>query len=164
VGYVLALQTTISGGNQVNESEFPTVIGPDAKFKGELSFESGVKILGSFEGRISTKGNLIVAQEGVIQADIEAGTVTVEGQISGNVAANELVELKSTARLQGDLRCERLIVTDGASFIGHCNVGNGAANEKTPTEPRKPAVPKPLTIRPKTQIDDNVKSAHSPIE
>jgi len=148
----------------VSESEFPTIIGPDAKFKGELSFDSGVKILGNFEGRISTKGNLIVAQEGVIQADIEAGTVTVEGQISGNVAANELVELKSTARLQGDLRCERLIVTDGASFIGHCNVGNGAANDKPQAEPRKPTVPKPLTMRPRIPNDGNVKSDSSPIE
>jgi len=114
----------------VNESDnFPTVIGPDAKFKGELAFENGVKILGGFEGSISTKGNLLVASEGVIQADVEAGTVVVEGEINGNVAAADLVELKNTARLQGDLRCERLIVVDGASFVGHCNVGNGASGK-----------------------------------
>lgn len=126
----------ISGENKVSDNDFPTIIGPDAKFKGELSFEKGVKILGSFEGRINTKGNLVVASEGVIQADVEAGTITVEGEINGNVAAQDLVELKNSARLQGDLRCERLIVVDGAHFIGHCNVGGEATGK---TEPPKKA-------------------------
>jgi cytoskeletal protein CcmA (bactofilin family) len=113
----------------VNDADFPTIIGPDAKFKGELNFEKGVKIMGGFEGRISTAGVLVVAPEGVIQADVEAGTVTVEGEISGNVSAKDLVELKNTAKLHGDLQCERLIVTDGARFVGHCNVGNGATSQ-----------------------------------
>jgi len=128
----------ISGENKVSDNDFPTVIGPDAKFKGELSFEKGVKILGSFEGRISTKGNLVVASEGAIQADVEAGTITVEGEINGNVAAQDLVELKNSARLQGDLRCERLIVVDGAHFIGHCNVGGDAVDKTAP--PKKSPV------------------------
>jgi cytoskeletal protein CcmA (bactofilin family) len=121
----------------VNESEFPTIIGPDAQFKGDLSFDKGVKILGRFEGRVTTKGDLFVAAEGVLQADVEAGTISVEGEINGNIAAQDLIELKNTARLQGDLRCERLVVVDGASFVGHCSVGNGAA-EKTPA-PAPPA-------------------------
>ncbi len=112
----------------MNDSDFPTIIGSDAKFKGELAFEKGVKIMGGFEGRILTKGSLVVSEQGVINADIEAGSIVVEGEISGNVAANDLVELKDTARLQGDLTCGRLIVTDGARFVGHCNVGgNGQA-------------------------------------
>jgi len=143
----------------VNESNnFPTIIGTDAKFKGELSFEQSVKILGSFEGRIATKGNLLVASEGTIQADIEAGTVIVEGEINGNVAAEDLVELKESARLQGDLRCERLIVVDGASFIGHCNVGKAGNNKTTPAGPPTSITPKmsppdrPLT---EAQIKDD---------
>ena len=153
----------------MDESDFPTVIGPDAKFKGELSFEKSVKILGGFEGRIATNGNLVVAPEGVIQADIEAGTITVEGEISGNVAAKDIVELKNTARLQGDLRCERLIVVDGARFVGHCNVGNGTADKTEPakksarptaTAPRQVAVPENLVpIEPAGRKNTDVKLA-----
>jgi len=122
----------------MNEPDFHTIIGPDARFKGELSFEDGVKILGGFEGRITTKGSLFIASEGKLQADVEAGTVVVEGEINGNVAAADLIELKNTARLQGDLRCERLIVVDGACFVGHCNVGKDsgdktALTKKTPS-------------------------------
>lgn len=118
----------------MDESEFPTVIGPDAQFKGDLSFDKGVKILGRFEGRITTKGDLFVASDGALQADVEAGTISVEGEINGNIAAQDLIELKNTARLQGDLRCERLVVIDGANFVGHCSVGNGAMEKNPATE------------------------------
>lgn len=114
--------------SKMNDSEFPTIIGPDAKFKGDLVFDKSVKILGGFEGSISTNGSLVVAGEGIVQADVEAGTIAVEGQINGNVMAKDLVELKKTARLQGDLKCERLVVVDGARFVGHCDVGNNVAN------------------------------------
>ena len=113
----------------VNESDFPTIIGPDANFKGELSFEKSVKVLGSFEGRIITNGSLEVAVGGKIQADIEAGNINVEGDIHGNIAASDSIELKKTARLRGDIRCERLTVVDGAAFVGHCEVGNGVGEK-----------------------------------
>lgn len=145
----------ISGENKVSDNDFPTIIGTDASFKGELSFEKGVKILGSFEGRISTKGNLVVASEGSIQADVEAGTITVEGEINGNISAQDLVELKNSARLQGDLRCERLIVVDGAHFVGHCNVGSdAAAPKKAPVQAPQPVHGPTPTPMP-TPIDSN---------
>ena len=117
----------------MSENEAQTVIGQDAKFKGELSFEKGVKVLGSFEGNIITKGTLDIAAGANVNADIEAGNVIVEGDIKGNLAASDLIELKNTAKIQGDIRCARLVVVEGASFIGHCHVGNGAV--KSDDEP-----------------------------
>ncbi len=113
----------------MTENDFPTIIGADAKFKGDLSFDKSVKVLGSFEGRIDTKGDLLVASGGMLQADVEAGNIVIEGELNGNVAAKDMVELKESARLQGDLRCERLIVTEGARFVGHCSVGGGIERE-----------------------------------
>ncbi len=114
----------------MTENDFPTIIGADAKFKGDLSFDKSVKVLGSFEGRIDTKGDLVVASGGMLQADVEAGNIIIEGELNGNVAAKDMVELKESARLQGDLRCERLIVTEGARFVGHCSVGAGGDEEE----------------------------------
>ena len=119
----------------MNDADYPTIIGPDAKFKGELSFQKGVKVLGMFEGQINTDGTLVVASGAHLQADIEAGSIAVEGEVKGNMAAKDLIELKETAALQGDIRCGRLVVTDGATFIGHCQVGNGvAAPSDAPTQ------------------------------
>lgn len=114
----------------MSDADYPTIIGPDAKFKGELNFEKSVRVLGSFEGQITTKGTLEVADGAKVQADVEAGNVAVEGEIQGNLSASDLVELKQSARIQGDIRCNRLVVTDGASFVGHCHVGNGAVKQE----------------------------------
>jgi cytoskeletal protein CcmA (bactofilin family) len=107
------------GGNQ----EFPTVLGPDANFKGELSFEKGMRLQGRFEGKINTPGRVHIAKEAKMQADVEAGGIIVEGDVQGNLSAADRIELKNTARYEGDLRASKLIVEEGAAFNGHVSVG-----------------------------------------
>ena len=79
-------------GNQ----EFPTIIGPDASFKGELSFEKGLRLMGKFEGRINSGGRLHIAKEARLQADVESGAIIVEGEVKGNLTANDRIELQRT--------------------------------------------------------------------
>jgi cytoskeletal protein CcmA (bactofilin family) len=110
------------GGNQ----EFPTVLGPDANFKGELSFEKGMRLQGRFEGKISTPGRVHIAKEAKMQADVDAGGIIVEGDVQGNLSANDRIELKNTARYEGDLRASKLVVEEGAAFSGHVSVGPDA--------------------------------------
>ena len=117
------------GGNQ---QEFPTVLGPDASFKGELSFEKGLRLMGKFEGRITSGGRLPIAKEAKMQADVEAGGIIVEGEVKGNLTANDRIELKNSARYEGDLRASKLVVDEGAIFNGHVSVGPDHAKGRTP--------------------------------
>ena len=110
------------GGNQ----EFPTVLGPDANFKGELTFEKGMRLQGRFEGKIKTPGRVHIAKEAKMEADVEAGGIIVEGEVKGNLSANDRIELKNTARYEGDLRASKLVVEEGAAFSGHVSVGPDA--------------------------------------
>jgi cytoskeletal protein CcmA (bactofilin family) len=103
--------------------EFPTILGPDANFKGELSFDKGMRIHGRVEGKISSTGRLHVAKEAKLMADVEAGAIIVEGEVHGNIAASDRVELKNSAKYEGDLRAAKLIVEEGAVFSGHVTVG-----------------------------------------
>jgi cytoskeletal protein CcmA (bactofilin family) len=103
--------------------EFPTVLGPDASFKGELSFDKGLRLQGRLEGKITTAGKLHVAKEAKMSADVEAGTIVVEGEVKGNLNANDRVELKNSARYEGDLTSSKLVVEEGAVFNGHVSVG-----------------------------------------
>jgi cytoskeletal protein CcmA (bactofilin family) len=107
------------GGNQ----EFPTVLGPDANFKGELSFEKGLRLQGKFEGKINTPGRLHVAREAKLQADVESGAIVVEGDVKGNLVAADRIDLKSSARYEGDLRASKLTVEEGAIFSGQVTGG-----------------------------------------
>lgn len=114
------------------DAEFPTIIGADAKFKGELSFEKGVRIEGAFDGHISSKGSLYVAEGAKVTANIEAANVKVEGECKGNLVVSEKLHLLATARMEGDLRTNRLEINDGAIFIGNVVVGQQAAQARRP--------------------------------
>jgi cytoskeletal protein CcmA (bactofilin family) len=111
-------------------NDFPTILGPDANFKGELTFEKGLRLQGRFEGKITTPGRLHVAREAKMQADVEAGAIIVEGDVKGNLVANERIELKQSARYEGDLRASKLVVDEGAVFSGHVTVGPEAVKNR----------------------------------
>ncbi len=108
------------------ESDFPTVIGADAKFKGEISFERGVRVEGIFEGEIKSKGSLHVAEGAKLIANVEATNIKVEGECKGNLHVTEKLQLLATARVDGDIRTNRLEISDGAIFIGNVVVGQSS--------------------------------------
>lgn len=103
--------------------EYATVIGPDAHFKGELTFKGGVRIDGQFEGAIQTQGKVVVSEGGEVKAEVKASSVTLEGRLVGNLAAQDRVELKASARMEGDVKAAKLLVIEGATFVGRCEVG-----------------------------------------
>ncbi len=110
----------------IGNQEYPTILGPDASFKGELSFEKGLRLQGKFEGKITTAGRLHVAKEARMQADVESGAIIVEGDVKGNLVAVDRIEMKQSARYEGDLRAPKLTVDEGAVFTGHVSVGPDA--------------------------------------
>jgi cytoskeletal protein CcmA (bactofilin family) len=105
------------------DSEFSTTIGADAVFKGQLQFEKGVRLLGKFEGEITSQGQLVIAEGAMLTGDVKAGTVRIDGQVKGNLNANTKVQLTASARLEGDVQTARLEVAEGAVLVGRCTVG-----------------------------------------
>lgn len=105
------------------EGEQVTIIGRDAKFKGEMAFDNSAKILGGFEGKIIAKGEVTIGETATCKASIEAGTVLVDGPIEGDIVARERIQLTNKARVKGDIVAGSLSVAEGAAFIGHCRVG-----------------------------------------
>jgi cytoskeletal protein CcmA (bactofilin family) len=120
--------------------EYGTIIGADANFKGELSFDSAAKLLGKFEGTINSKGRIHVADGSQCKATVKAKEISVEGHIEGNVEAADRVELKNKGAITGDVVASRMVMAEGASIDGHCRIGvNGHARSASTTE-TKPAM------------------------
>jgi cytoskeletal protein CcmA (bactofilin family) len=109
-------------GNQ----DYTTILGPDATFKGELSFEKGMRLHGKLDGSITTPGRLHVAKEAQMEASVEAGAIILEGEVRGNLTATDRIEMKPTTRYEGDLTTSKLVVEEGAQFRGHVSVGPDA--------------------------------------
>ena len=112
-------------------SEYPTVLGSDAKFKGQLEFEKGVRLLGKFEGEITSGGQLLVADGAALTGDVKAGTIRVDGNVKGNLEASTKVQLTASAKVKGDVHAARLEVAEGAVLVGHCMVGVNGQDKPT---------------------------------
>ena len=93
--------------NSNDESKTLTVLGSKTVFKGVLDFKNTLCIDGKFEGKVKTGGELIVAEQGAVLAEIEAGTVICKGKIRGNIIASQKVEIHSTGKILGDVHTPR---------------------------------------------------------
>lgn len=109
-------------------TEYGTIIGPDASFKGDFKFDSAAKVLGSFEGSINGKGVIHIGDGCKCKAAIAAKEILIEGVVEGNVEAGDRVELKTNGRITGDIVASKMTMADGASIDGYCRIG--ASNSK----------------------------------
>ena len=105
-----------------------TVIGRGITVKGELFGDEDVKIEGRVEGKIKLEKNLLVGQTGVIEADVEAENINIGGTVTGNLVAQNRVEIVSSGKMTGDIKAPRVIVAEGAHFKG--NVDMDTSNRK----------------------------------
>ncbi len=94
-------------------------IGKSIFIKGELSGGQDLIIDGSVEGEIRLKENQVtVGDNGKISGEIYAKTITIHGEVVGNMFAGEKLEIKASGSLIGDINSPRIIVEDGAYFKG----------------------------------------------
>jgi len=87
--------------------------------KGELSVEEDLTVEGRVEGKIEMKDhNLWIGPQAKVNAEIHAKSVIVAGDVIGNIFASEMVEIKLSGSVVGNIKCPRVSIVDGASFKG----------------------------------------------
>jgi len=109
--------------------EIKAFLGEGTEFKGTLFFEGTVRIDGRLEGEIVSQDLLIVGEPAFIKAQIEVGTVVNSGKIVGSICAKKKVELLPPSRVVGTIKTPALIIAEGATFNGNCEMGGP---EETP--------------------------------
>jgi cytoskeletal protein CcmA (bactofilin family) len=94
-------------------------IGQSIHIKGELTGNEDLTIEGKVEGKVFLKDhNLTVGANGKLVAEIQAKTVMVLGEITGNITADDKVEVAATGSMRGDIQAPRVVLADGAKFKG----------------------------------------------
>ena len=101
----------------------PTVIGNDTHIKGEMTFQQTVRLVGTFEGTITGEGELQIAKGAACKANVDSGSITVDGICEGNLVAKQKVQLNTSGVVKGDIVAGKMIMAEGASFYGKCAVG-----------------------------------------
>src|SRR6185503_21214622 len=88
--------------------EVHTLLGKGSEFEGKLTFEGQVRIDGKFSGQIFTKDTLVIGEGARVNAEINAGTVIVNGAVEGNIRATQLIELHNPGRVKGNMETPAL--------------------------------------------------------
>ena len=109
---------------EARKKDSPVVtLGRETRFNGLLKFNETLKIQGQFTGTIEAGGILIVDKDAVVDADhINVDSLTVYGEVKGDVSAVDKVDLMSGAKVRGDITASRLRLADGVLFEGQCSM------------------------------------------
>ena len=119
-----------------DDSEPITFLATKAVCRGRLAFKNTLCIDGEFEGKLTTSDKLIVAEQGAVLGEIEAGTVICKGKIRGNIIASQKVEIHSTGKILGDVLTPALMIELGAMFNGKSYMSD-SVTELTPPPTQK---------------------------
>ncbi len=98
------------------------LIGVTSKIIGDITSEGDFRIDGILEGKLETTGKIVIGNQGHVKGDIICRSADVEGRITGSVHCKELLSLKSTATIDGEVFIEKLEIEPGAIFNATCNM------------------------------------------
>ena len=104
------------------KDEINAFLGVNTEFEGKLSFTGAVRVDGRFKGEIITKGTLIVGELAVIESNVYASHIIVNGEIRGNVTAEERMEIHASGKVSGNIQTPVLVINEGVVFNGNCSM------------------------------------------
>lgn len=113
-----------------------------SSFRGDLEFDDTLRIDGRFNGKITSKHELIVGETAVIDAEIHVGRIAISGTVHGTIRADEKIEIHRAGRVFCEIETPALVIEEGATFQGSCSMPK-AGREGVREMPRgaKPAPP-----------------------
>lgn len=109
--------------------------------EGEIRSDSNIRIDGKVKGTVNARGRVIVGQSGVIEGEVNCQSSDVEGTVIGKITCQDLLSLKATAKIQGDINTKKLAIEPGAIFTGNCSMAGGVVKEMDPA--RLQTAPRP---------------------
>ncbi len=120
------------GKSPVEQLKELTIIGPSIRIKGTLSGKEDLIIQGRVEGKIDLKkNNITVDKSGRITGDIYGKSITIEGEVEGNLFGEKKIVLQPSGVVRGNMRSPAVHLEEGAKFKG--NIDMEAWDEKQST-------------------------------
>ena len=103
-------------------------IGQGSIIKGDIITEGDLRIDGTLKGSISTKGRLVLGESGIVEGEVICQNALIAGRLKAKIQVHELLSLKATANLVGDIITNKLAIEPGANFTGSCSMGASIKN------------------------------------
>lgn len=115
-------------------------IGKSTHIKGDIVSEADFRIDGTLEGSVETSGKIVIGTSGIITGKVICANADIEGKFNGELLVSNLLTLKSTAIIEGNVTVSKLSIEPGATFNATCimktgikelNSSEGKKTEKT---------------------------------
>ena len=99
------------------------LIGVGTNISGDITSSGDIRVDGTLKGSINTKGKVVVGSTGVVEGDVVCQNADISGELKAKISVSELLSLKATAKLDGDIVTNKLAIEPGATFSGSCSMG-----------------------------------------
>lgn len=109
------------------------IIGQGTRITGDLISNGDFRVDGAIEGNVKVGQRLVIGGTGKILGNIEADSATIAGHIKGNLTVKNVLELKPSAKIDGDIITNKMVIEAGAQFNGRCTMN--VAVSVPPTTP-----------------------------
>jgi cytoskeletal protein CcmA (bactofilin family) len=115
------------------------IIGQGTTIEGGLIAASDVRIAGRVVGHVKVEGKTVVTPEGEVEGEVHTTHADIAGRIRGDVIVEDRLVLKNTARIEGNLFTKKLVIEDGATFSGTCDMSGALPAPRGDGKARRPA-------------------------
>jgi cytoskeletal protein CcmA (bactofilin family) len=116
-------RNNVPSGKPNEGSSSINLIGAGTTVEGDIKSSGDIRIDGTVYGSVFSKAKVVIGSTGVIEGNINSANADISGSIKGKINVSELLFLKATAKMTGDIVTGKLVVEVGASFTGSCNMG-----------------------------------------
>ncbi len=113
------------------------MIGVGTIITGDVNSNGDLRIDGTLKGSVATEGKVVLGKNGVIEGDVVCNNADIAGEIKAKITVSQLLTLKSTAKLKGDIITNKLSIEPGAVFSGSCSMGAVIKDIKDVQRPEK---------------------------
>ncbi|MBK6985815.1 MAG: polymer-forming cytoskeletal protein [Bacteroidetes bacterium] len=127
--------------NKTSDSTATSInlIGNGTTIIGDIKSSGDLRIDGTLKGNLSISGKLVVGPSGNIEGNIICQNADISGEIHGKVTVSELLSLKASAKVLGDIVTGKISIEPNATFTGTCNMGAVVKNITNVSEKREAA-------------------------
>ncbi|TAH41213.1 MAG: polymer-forming cytoskeletal protein [Bacteroidetes bacterium] len=108
---------------QDNSNSSINLIGAGTVIEGDIRSNGDIRIDGTVHGKVISKAKVVVGSTGTVDGDVTCQSSDLSGTVKGKMSVSELLFLKSSAKIIGDIVTGKLVVEVGATFTGSCNMG-----------------------------------------
>jgi len=107
------------------------MLGPNVIIEGTVTGSEPVFVEGTVRGRIHLSSDLVVGTKARVEATVHARNVTIEGRLTGDVSADDRVELVASATVDGNIKAPKIVVAEGAKFRGSVDMGSRVPRDES---------------------------------